>query len=258
MNLALLSEWRDAVAALLVSLACAGLARAFGRPALATGAAGLGVAAGWVLALGVVVASPRQLPERLPLLAAVAAGGGLALAAMGFRRWTWAAAMLGALVGAWWLGGAPLVAADVARAGIPLLGLALLATLTLFALDGPVPAVLAAAALCGGLLLAAPFGPWLLLGVAVLAATLGGMAGGLAWPPGARLGPALAVTALAAGPVLARGAPADWLVAATVPAALWLAPGLAARFGGGRFGAVLGGGIAVAIPLALLILATRR
>jgi len=258
MILSLLRDWHAAAAALAAALILGGLARAFGRPALATAAAGIGVATGWVLVLGVLVASPRQLPERLPLLAMAAAAGGVALAAAGFRPWTWVAAMLAALAGAWWLGGAPLVAADVARAGIPLVGLALFATLTLLALDGPLVATLAAAALCAALLLSAPFGPWLLLGASLLAAATGSLAGGFAWPPGARLGPALALTALGAGPILARGAPADWLAAATVPAALWLAPGLAIRFGGGRVGTVLGWGVATATPLLVLGLLTQR
>jgi len=252
------SEWRGAFVALSVARAVGVLGRLLRLPRLATCGAAVGVGAGWVLVLGALVASPRQLPERLPLLATTAAvAGALLAAAADHRRVAWLGALLGVLAGAWWLAGAPLVGADLRRAAIPLLGLGALAAMLLLALDGPGPAMIAAAALCAALALAAPFGPWLVLGVALFAAILGGIAGGVAWPPGARLAPALALAALAAGPVLARGAAVDWLAAAAAPAALWFGPALAARWGGGRAAMAGGWAVAAAVPLLFLLLLTR-
>jgi hypothetical protein len=78
--------------------------------------------------------------------------------------------------------------------------------------------------------LAAPVGPWLVLALVVLGATLGGLAGGPAWPMPARLPVALALGAVVAGPVIARGSALDWTVAAGPVLALWAAPALAQEF----------------------------
>lgn len=244
----MLWPWRGALLAGAVALLWAALFAALRRPGVAAAGVGLGVAAGWLLTLGAPVASARQLPERLPLLAVAAAVAGAVLAAFGPRRWTAAVAAIGVVGGAWWLGGAPLYPADVARNGVVLLGLAVLGALLLLGLSGAVAHVTAAGLLVAGLWLTRPVGPWLLLGWAVLAAGLGGLVAARGWPAGARLAPALALAALLAGPVVSRGGSADWAAAAAPVAALWLGPALAGRLGG-RAGLVVGWALAGGVPL---------
>jgi hypothetical protein len=189
--------------------------------------AGAGVLAGWWWVFGTLPASPRQLPERLPLLAlAVLAWTALGL---GWRRAPRPAMVLaGALGVGWWMAGAPRSAADLMQAAPVLASVALYG---LLALRGARWApVLAAAALLAGLLLAGLAGPGPMLGAVLLAASLVARfvpVGGTL----ARLPFAAALAALAAVPVLARGAPADWVVAAVPLLVLW---GLAA---GGRWAA---------------------
>jgi len=239
MDLDSLWYWRGAGLALVVALAWAGLLRGLRRPELATLSAGIGLAAGWVLMLGLQTASPRQLLERLPLLSVAAAAAALLLALpAGARRWHVAGAVVVLAAAAWWLAGAPLAPADLRRAAIPLLGLLLLAIGVQLRLGGPWQAAAALAFLLAGLWVAAPIGPWKLLAAAVLAAALGAVPAGPGWSVAARVPVAVALTALAAAPVLARGAAADWLVAAAPVAALWLGPALANHLGGGRAQAV--------------------
>ena len=241
--------WRGAALALLVALAWAGLLRALRRPDLASLGAGIGLAAGWVMILGLPAASPRQLPERLPLLAAGGAGMALLLSLLaGGRRGPAAAgAALALLAAAWWLAGAPRDAADTWRAAVPLLGLLLALLAAQLRLDGPWPAAFAFALLLGGFWIGAPRGPWLVLAAAALAAVLGAaLPADRAWGVGARMPVAAALAGLAAGPVLARGSAADWLAAASPFAALWLGPALAVHLGGGwawALGWLLAGGI---------------
>lgn len=257
MDLNWLGPWQGAALAGVVTLVVAGLARVLRWPGVATAAAGCGLAAGWLLVLGEISASPRQLSERLPLVAVAAAAAGTLLVAAGWRVTAWVLAVPVALAGAWWLGGAPMVLPDLLRAALPLAALAILAVLTLVALDGPLLGALAAASLAGGIWLAAPLGPWLPLVAALLAALLAGTAGGLAWPPGARLAPALGLAAVAAGPVMARGTVADWLAGAAPLAVLWLGPAFGARLGG-KAGAMAGWVLAASLPLLLLWLARRN
>ncbi|WP_240048411.1 hypothetical protein, partial [Crenalkalicoccus roseus] len=118
MDLDSLWAWRGALLALAAALLWAGAGRALRRPDLAALGAGVGLAAGWVLTLGLITASPRQLPERLPLLALAAAGAGLLLALPGGGRGrvAGAGAVLALLAAAWWLAGAPLASPDLRRA----------------------------------------------------------------------------------------------------------------------------------------------
>lgn len=251
-----IGAWQGAAVAGLVALAVAGVLRLLGRPALSTAAAGLGLAAGWFVVLGALTASPRQLPERLPALAVAAALLGLLLAAADRARWAWAAAVVATVAGAWWLSGAPMVRPDLLRVATTLLALGLLSVLILMALDGPWQGSVAAAVTFAGLALAAPLGPWLPLAAALLAGIVGGALTGGNWPAGARLAPALGLAALSAGPVLARGAAADWIAAAAAPVALWLGPAFGARLGGAG-GWVAGWALAIAAPLALLWMVRR-
>lgn len=227
MEWAALWPWRGAGLAGLVALAVALGAGAMARPRIAALAAGIGALAGWWLSFGLLTATPRQLPERLPLLMlglVLLAGFGGGLVA----RWRWLAvplAALGALGAGWWMAGAPLVLADLRRAAEVLLLVGGFALALVWRGEGRWNGGLAAAALLAGLWVAAAAGPQTVLGAVLLAAALGALpAAG-----GTRLGalPLMAgVAALAALPVIARGAPADWAAALAPGLALWLGPAL--------------------------------
>ncbi len=248
MHLDSLLPWKGAAAALVAALLWAGLLRLIGRRDLAALGAGAGLALGWVMILGLPVASPRQLAERLPALALAGLIAGLVLTLFGRgRAWLVGGVGLAVLGAGWWLAGAPLDAADLRRSALPLLALVLLVAALLEA-SSPARAGFAAALLLAGLWISAPFGPWLLLAAAALAAALGGFAGGGAWGLAASLPLAAGLAGLAAGPVLARGAAGDWLTAAAPLAALWLGPALGARLGG-RFAPLLGPALAGGTPL---------
>ncbi|WP_207540851.1 hypothetical protein [Sabulicella rubraurantiaca] len=224
-----LSFWQGPLLALLLSLAWAALLR--GRP-LGALALGLGALAGFALILGVSLASPRQSSERLP---ALMAGAVLLSLPLCFLRGGWAAGVLAAAsvaVGGWWLGGAPLWGPDGARALPVMLAAALLAALALTE-TGDARRAAAVAALAAGLLvLAAPPGPWLMLGLVWAAAASGAMVAGTAMPLAARVPFALGLAGVTLGPALARGSPGDWLVALAPAGAMMLAPRLATRGGG--------------------------
>jgi hypothetical protein len=230
MDWSMLWPWRGAAAAFLLALGVALLARR--RVRLAALAAGVGILAGWWTTFGLLTASPRQLPERLPLLAlflVLVAGLGGAVSA----RWRWAGplvAALGAFGAGWWMAGAPLVAPDLARAAPVLAGIAALTFLPAMRIEGRGRGVAAALVLLAALIAAAAPGPGLVLGAAVLGATLGALAGrGVPQGVLAALPLAGAVAGLAAIPVIGRGAAADWVAAASPGIALWLAPVLARR-----------------------------
>ncbi len=235
MDLDSLLPWRGAGLALAAALAWGGAFRLLGRPGLAALAAGAGTAAGWALTMGVATASPRQLPERLPLLALAATALALPVGLLGdgrLRPLGAAAAALALLAGAWWLAGAPLAAADLRRGAVPLLGLAVLVLAAQVPLHGPWHAGAALALLGAGLWIAAPPGPWTVLAAAAAAAALG------------------------AGPVLARGTPANWLAAAVPFAALWLGPALADHLRG-RLALPVAWLVAGGVPLLLTWLTVR-
>jgi hypothetical protein len=201
---------------------------------LAGAAAGAGVLGGWWFGLGLLTASPRHLAERLPLLVLVL----VLLAPLGgARRWlAWPVLAAGALWAGWWMGGAPRWWPDVERAAPVILGIAA-ASLAFARGAGPrwaLPA--AAAALLGGLLAAALAGPYAMLATALLAATVAAaVAPRVGDPALAALPAAGAMAALAALPVIARGAPADWAAAAAPLAAM-----IGARFGPAASGVAAG------------------
>ncbi|MCB4820469.1 hypothetical protein [Roseicella aerolata] len=242
--------WDGPVAALAVALLWAGLFRLLRRPGLAALAPGIGLAAGWLLVLGLVLGSPRQLPERLPapLLGGVLAG--LALLLAGRMRGLAAGLVTGlaALGTAWWLAGGPLTQADLLRVAIPVAALLVLAAAALLGMAGAAQAAFAFALLAAGLWLGGPAGPWLVLALAGLAAGLGGLAASPGWGAAAALPVGLGLTGLVAGPVLARGAATDWTIAAAPLAALWIGPALAGRIGG-RAGLLIGWVLAGGTPL---------
>lgn len=147
-----LASWQPALLAAAVALAWSGLFRALGRGEIAALGAALGIVAGWVLAYGTIAASPRQVPERLPMLALATTAAALALAPLlGGRRAAVAAAGLVLLGGAWWLVGGPLAPGDLRRAALPLLALALLLPGVALRLDGPWHAAAATGFLAAGL-----------------------------------------------------------------------------------------------------------
>ncbi|MDO9499351.1 hypothetical protein, partial [Falsiroseomonas sp.] len=119
-------------------------------------ALGAGVLLGWWWLFGALPASPRQLPERLPLLALAM----LALVALGLawrRAPGWLLPGLGVLGAGWWMAGAPRNLPDLTQAAPVLAGVALYALLALRLARWR--AVLAAALLAAGLALAGPAGP---------------------------------------------------------------------------------------------------
>ncbi|MBP0466926.1 hypothetical protein J5Y09_23565, partial [Roseomonas sp. PWR1] len=171
-----------AVVAAAISLALALAGRWLKRPGLAAAAAGIGLAAGFAAVLGVVSASPRQLAERLPLLAFLALGAGLLATFGGRPAVRMLAFALGLLGCAWWMAGAPLHLPDVRRAA-PEAALLLAAMAAATWRGGAAPATLAAwAALAAGLFLAAARGPHLAFALAGLGAAVGALPGGAAGP----------------------------------------------------------------------------
>lgn len=232
--------------ALAVSLLLALLLRGRGLAGLALA---LGAFAGLWWVLGGLSASPRQIPERLPLLAAGAVVLALPLCLMG-RAWLGAVlAVLGGLLTGWWMAGAPMVMADLRRVLPVLLVLALLVPLLHREATGPWRVLAAALALLGGVWAAGAPGPWFILALLLLAAALPLPLLGRPLPEPARLGAAMILAGVLAAPVLARGAPADWAGAAAPVALLLLAPMLAAGRGGWREAAA--GVAAAGLPIAL-------
>ena len=199
------------LAALVLALAWAGMFRVLKRPATAGLGLALGALLGVILLLGLVNASPRQLAERLPVLAWV---GMLLALPLALGRGAWLVVPLGAAFTGWWMAAAPLTEADLLRGAPVLLALLLLVPLVHLESSPPWRGTLAAAALAAALLAAGPPGPWVLLALVLLAATLAQqVAAGGAMPDAARLPYAMLLAALITGPLLARGAAADWATA---------------------------------------------
>ena len=253
--------WPGAFAAMVAALAWAGLLRLLNRRDLAALGAGFGIAVGWALTLGLpLLASPRQLVERLPVLASAGFAAALLLALVAVRR-AWGLALgVGLLLaaGAWWLAGAPMTTADLRRALVPLLALGAASALACLELRSPLRAAAAFALMLAAVWIARPpAGPWLVLAAAGVAAALGALPAGVPWNAAPALPAALALTGLAAGPVLARGAAADWTASAAPFAALALGPALAVRIGGGA-GAAVGWAVAGGVPLLITWLLVRN
>jgi hypothetical protein len=205
----------------LIALAVAGALALGGRRWRAAGmlALGAGVLAGWWWLFGALPASPRQLPERLPLLA-LAMLLLVGLSVVWRRAPAWLLPGLGVLGTGWWMAGAPRNIADLTQAAPVLILVALYTLLALRATRGA--AVVAAGLLWAGLALAGPPGPATLLALGLLGAAFGAVPA--AWHRLAGLPFAAALAALAALSVLARGAAVDWAVALLPLAALLLWP----------------------------------
>jgi hypothetical protein len=235
-----MTEAAAPLAALALALSWAGLCRWRRRPMTAGLGLALGAALGLVLLMGLTLASPRQLAERLPALAVMAAIMALPLA---WGRRGWLAVLLGLLAAgftAWWMAGGPLTEADLLRAAPVLLALLLLVPLVQLEATPPWRGTLAALALLAGLLASGIPGPWVMLGLILLSAAFGQqVAGGGAMPDTARLPFSMLLAALVAGPLLARGAAADWAAALAPLAPLLLGPRLAGRLKGWRASLVI-------------------
>ena len=218
---------RGALVALLVALAVLGAARLARAPRLSSLAAALALAAGFVAVSGVIVASPRQLAERLPMLALIALGAAVAVSA--HHRWLRIlAGVAGVLAGAWWMAGAPLHPDTVLRAAPEAIMLAAVMGLAVRRRGGVAMAI-AWAALAVGLAVAAARGPQLAFAFAGLGAVLGaGLGRGLGLAA-ARVPLGITLAAVAAVPVLGRAAPTDWAAAAAPALALLLGPWLGQR-----------------------------
>jgi hypothetical protein len=160
----------------------------------------------------------------------------------------------------WWMAGAPMVLPDLARVAPFLAGVAM-STLVLALADGPRWAgPVAASVLFAGLHVAPLAGPYrflagVMLAAAAMAALVRPVRGNMAHPVLTALPLAGALAALAAIPVMARGAASDFAVAAAPLAALLLgAPAgtrLAGRRWGGPIGAGLAGGLAACVAFLL-------
>jgi hypothetical protein len=221
------------------------------------------LAVGWALILGLPFASPRQLAERLPLLATVAFAAALLLSLLAAGR-AWGLALgVGLLLaaGAWWLAGAPMAASDLRRALVPALAIGAASAVASLELRSPPRALASFALMLAAVWILRPAGPWFALAAAGVAAAVGALPatrGAPPWTAAAALPPALALAGLAAGPILARGAAPDWTAGATSFAALSLGPVLAARVGGGAAGMAVGWTAAGGLPLLITWLLTRN
>ncbi|MCS6855300.1 MAG: hypothetical protein NZ523_11185 [Elioraea sp.] len=198
---------RPALASFAVSLIAAAL---LGR--IAPRAAWLAVPAGLLVGLidlvGVRLVTPRLLPERLPWLVAASAAVAPFLADRGHAGWV--ASGLAALVGAWWLVGAPRTAPDLERvaASAPAVALLILAALAPWSVRSSRRELssLALAAVAAAALLALAGAAPLFSALALVAA---GAAIGAVLAPGAPSPPAAAAVPLAAA--LAGTAAVAWL-----------------------------------------------
>lgn len=253
MSLDSLWPWRAVPVALAVALLWVlGLRRA-GQPALAPAGLGLGLAVGWMVTIGLVTATPRQLIDRLPMLAAGLALFGLVLAGIARGRLAglgFPAAILAVLAGAWWMAGGPAWGAGLWRVLPVLLGVAGLGLALLLRLDGPAEGFRAGLALAVGLWAGGAVGSLPVLALVLAAAALGALLSGAEAGAASRAVLAPALAALAAVPVIARGAPAGWAAAAAPLLALWLGPRLGAMLPG-RAGIWLGWALAAAPAVAL-------
>jgi hypothetical protein len=221
-----METWLPPLAAFALAATWGGACRRLGLERLGGAALGVGAGLGFVLLLGLVLASPRQLPERLPMLVMLLVPSALLLARAPGPVWLWRCVAVTAA--AWWMAGAPVVAEDWRRAAPEMAGLAGVALLLLPRL-GSSPSVLAGGAvLLAALAAAALPGPGVALAACLAAAALGAA---LVRAPGEPVVAATVVASLSAMPVMARGSLADWASLAAAPLCLWAGPPLAARLG---------------------------
>lgn len=224
------SGWWAALAAAGLVLAGAALARwrrAGEWPGMAIP---LALLVALTLLLGGILASPRQLGERLPMLALLLGGPAL-LASAWPHRWVARVALgLAALLAGWWMAGGGLTAAQPWPV---LAAVALAALLPAPALARPWQGPLLAAGLAVLLLASAPPGPWAQAALLIALVAAASAAFGPVLPLAGRVALAPLLVAVAAGPVIALARAADLGVAAllAVAALLGMLPGWPARAG---------------------------
>lgn len=227
LDLAVTLEVVSGAVAALTALAWAGGGRLLGWPRLAGMAAGLGLLAGLTALFGIANLSPRQWVERLPVLALIGLAAGLV--AEGGRTRRVAGSLLGLLAGAWWMAGAPQHPDALMHVAPVALGLLAAMALALRGGAAAAPMAMAWLALAAGVAAAGVRGPYLACALAgvggILGAALVGMGQGMA----ARLPLAVTLAGIAAGPVLARAAPANVAVAAAPALALLAGPAVGRR-----------------------------
>jgi len=211
------------LAAGLLTLTGAGLARFAASPRLGAAALPLALVLAFTLIIGGVQASPRQLGERLPMLALLLLAPALLAAWRPRLALGWVMLAVAALLTGWWMSGGALYGPDLVRAVPVLLLVALSAVLASLGMRGAWQGAILPLGLTAMLLQAAPPGPWAELGLVMGTAGLGSLAYGRAMPMAGwlALGPAMA--GLAAGPVIALGRPQDWALALSLAAAAALA-----------------------------------
>ncbi len=242
-----METWLPPLAAFALAAAWGGACRRLGLERLGGAALGLGAGVGFVLLLGLVLASPRQLPERLPMLVLLILPLALLLPRLPGPSWLRRGVVV--VAAAWWMAGGPVTAGDWPRAAPEMAGLAALALL-LPRLGDASSTLAAAAVLLAALAAAALPGPAVTLAACLAAAAL---AVAMVRAPGEPALAAAVLAALSAIPVMARGTWADWAALAAVPLCLWAGPPLAARLGVSR-----SAGWALAAAPALLAVLTSR
>lgn len=243
---------RAAIVAAGVALAAWLLGRLLSAPRLQAAAAGLGLCAGWGLALGGATLTPHLPAERLPVLAVAAVAAGLA--ADLFGRAAWLAGFVLAVASGWWLAGAPRNSVEAGLVLPQMAGSALAVLLTLRLLRAPASpwtATAAALALWGALAATGTPALWSGLALALLAASLGQVAA----PPATSVGRLPMAAGLAGLAVLVLGRFGQGgmsridLVALAPLLAMWAMPRLTARlpWAGGVLAGAAAAGLAVGV-----------
>ena len=259
MTVDLPAEWRGFAVALAVALAVAAAGRLLRRPSWGGTAAGIGLAAGFAMVLGVITGSPRHLTERLPALVILGVMAGL-LASLPRAALRITGLVAGVALGAWWLAGAPLHPPDLLRAAPQGVALATAMALVLRC-DAALPTQVSGwVALAAGVAVAGALGPYLAFALAGLGALLGAGLMRVMMAPASRLPLALGLVGVAAVPVLARAAWADVAAAAAPALALLAGPALAGgigRWSGPRLAAWLAPMVAAAPAVAVAMLLGR-
>jgi hypothetical protein len=146
------------LAAGLLTLTGAGLARFAASPRLGAAALPLALVLGFTLIIGGVQASPRQLGERLPMLALLLLAPALLAAWRPRLALGWVMLAVAALLTGWWMSGGALYGPDLVRAVPVLLLVALSAVLASLGMRGAWQGAILPLGLTAMLLQAAPRG----------------------------------------------------------------------------------------------------
>lgn len=234
--------------AVALVLAGAGLARWRGAGEWPAMAIPLAVLVALTLLLGGIAASPRQLGERLPMLALLLAAPAALATAWPRPVVAWLGWGLAAILGGWWMAGGPAWGDDLAQAWPLAAGLAVAALLPGMALEARWQGAILPVGLTALLWAASPPGPWFQAAFLVGLVGTAALAFGPVSPLAGRVLLAPLLVALAAGPVIAQGRWSDWLVAG------WLAAMAALGWGWQEWRGRLGQALLCAAGLGTLLL----